>query len=185
MALALGPSLLIADEPTSALDSPVQREILALLAALSARREMALLLITHDLAVVAELAARVAVLYAGRLVEEGSVLELFERPSHPYTLGLLRSRPSRLAPGEPFRAIPGQVPAAGAWPGGCRFHPRCGLADERCTHDVPRMLAAPLPPAAGPIARAPDSPELRGPDAALGLRGQRAACHHAGEGGAP
>src|SRR5262245_1533776 len=89
IALACGPSLLIADEPTSALDAPVQTEILALLAELRARREMALLLITHDLAIVAELAARVAVMYAGRIVEQGDVLALFEHASHPYTQGLL------------------------------------------------------------------------------------------------
>ena len=114
MALACGPSLLIADEPTSALDLSVQAEILALLADLRARREMALLLITHDLAVVAELAERVAVMYAGRIVEEGPVLDIFERASHPYTLGLLRSRPSVLRRGEPYASIPGSVPAPGA-----------------------------------------------------------------------
>lgn len=161
IALALGPSLLIADEPTSALDAPVQAEILALLAALRTRREMAMLLVTHDLGVVRELASRVAVLYAGKLVEEGPTAALFERPQHPYTLGLLRSRARPHARGARFAAVPGQVPAPGAWPSGCRFHPRCALADERCRSEDPRLPAAdePLAP--------------------------RAACHHAGEGGAP
>jgi ABC-type glutathione transport system ATPase component len=97
MALACGPSLLIADEPTSALDAPLQLEILALLARLRAQREMALLLVTHDLAVVAELADRVAVMQAGRIVEQGGVLELFERARHPYSQALLRARTSQLA----------------------------------------------------------------------------------------
>jgi ABC-type glutathione transport system ATPase component len=96
MALACGPSLLIADEPTSALDAPLQLEILALLAGLRARREMALLCITHDLAVVAELAERMAVMHAGRIVEQGSVLELFEHARHPCTQSLLRARTSQL-----------------------------------------------------------------------------------------
>jgi len=99
MALACGPSLLIADEPTSALDSPLQREILALLAAASAQREMALLLITHDLSVVAELAERVAVMQAGRILEQGSVLEVFEHARHPCTQALLRARTARLVRG--------------------------------------------------------------------------------------
>jgi len=196
IALACGPSLLIADEPTSALDLCAQAELLALLAALRARREMALLLITHDLAVVAELATRVAVMYAGAVVEEGGVLELFEHAAHPYTQGLLRSRsagsfgsgsvsepdaggfarsasPSDTDAGRPARsaslpAIPGQVPVLGRWPDGCRFHPRCARADERCTREVPRLLPAPGAAAAGAE-----------PAHAV----QRAACHHAGEEG--
>jgi len=158
MALALGPALLIADEPTSALDAPVQAEIVALLGELRTRREMALLLITHDLAVVRTLATRVAVLYAGKLVEEGATAELFECARHPYTVGLLRSRTTALRRGERFPAIPGQVPAAGEWPGGCRFHPRCPLADERCAREEPPIEGEP---------------------------GARVACHHAGEAGPP
>ncbi len=180
MALACGPSLLIADEPTSALDTPVQAEILTLLSELRARREMALLLITHDLAVVAELAARVAVMYAGRIVEEGDVLALFEHASHPYTQGLLRSRPGALAPGGRFHAIPGGVPALGAWPAGCRFHPRCALADERCGREEPHLLPAPAPADGGPPpVRTPAL--LRPPDPSLDVSSHRAACHHAGE----
>ncbi len=194
MALACGPSLLIADEPTSALDAPVQAEILQLLAELRTRREMALLLITHDLAVVAELAGRVAVMYAGRIVEQGDVLELFERASHPYTQGLLRSRPGVSQPGAGrpaalrgagrFHAIPGHVPALGAWPAGCRFHPRCARADERCTHEEPRLLAAlrPVPPQGASSERAVQEPvHLCAPDSTLELGGQRVACHHPGE----
>jgi oligopeptide/dipeptide ABC transporter ATP-binding protein len=184
MALACGPSLLIADEPTSALDAPVQAEILRLFAELRERREMALLLITHDLAVVAELADRVAVMYAGRVVEEAPVLELFEEARHPYTHGLLRSRPSALLAGEPLRSIPGGVPAPGAWPSGCRFHPRCPLADEVCAREVPRLLAA-LRPRGGALgsrdAGSSDSDPLRPSDASLEVVHHRTACHHAGE----
>ncbi|MSR62476.1 MAG: ABC transporter ATP-binding protein [Planctomycetes bacterium] len=188
IALACGPSLLIADEPTSALDLCAQAELLTLLAALRARREMALLLITHDLAVVAELATRVAVMYAGAVVEEGGVLELFEHAAHPYTQGLLRSRGTaalarsassteldagRAALPANLPAIPGQVPVLGRWPGGCRFHPRCARADERCTRESPQLLPAP------PSARAP-APRAA-PDATPEVCAQRAACHHAGE----
>ena len=190
MALACGPSLLIADEPTSALDASVQAEILQLLAELRARREMALLLITHDLAVVAELADRVAVMYAGRIVEEGDVLTLFEHASHPYTQGLLRSRPGlfgqgalgpgALRDGQRFHAIPGNVPALGAWPAGCRFHPRCALTDHRCMHEPPYLLAAP-PLAGSATFAAPEPVHLRPLDASLDVSAHRAACHHAGE----
>jgi len=186
IALALGPSLLIADEPTSALDAPVAAEIMALLAELRARREMALVLITHDLGVVRTLATRVAVLYAGRIVEEAGTQALFERAAHPYTVGLLRSRTSALVKGRPLPAIPGQVPAVGAWPGGCRFHPRCALADARCRVEEPRLLPAPGADrdadAAAPV---PAVPELRKPDETLDVRTERVACHHAGEAGAP
>ena len=106
MALACGPSLLIADEPTSALDAPLQLEVLALLARLRARREMALLLITHDLAVVAELAERLAVMQAGRIVEQGGVLEVFEHARHPYTQALLRARTAELVRGTHPREAP-------------------------------------------------------------------------------
>jgi oligopeptide/dipeptide ABC transporter ATP-binding protein len=177
MALAAGPALLIADEPTSALDPVAQAEILALLARLKRQRELALLLITHDLAVVAELAERMAVLYAGRVVETGGVRALLERPRHPYTLGLLRSRRLRRAPPASFAAIPGQVPDAREWPRGCRFHPRCALADGRCGVDVPLLLPAPLEAAP----RAQESERLRAPDPNLALSTRRVACHHATE----
>jgi oligopeptide/dipeptide ABC transporter ATP-binding protein len=185
LALAAGPAVLVADEPTSALDTTVQAEILARLAELRARRGMALLLVTHDLAVVAELAGRVAVMYAGRIVEEAEVLALFERPSHPYTLALLRSRLDARAERGRLPVVPGQVPAPGAWPAGCRFHPRCPPADERCTREVPRLLRR-ASGSAEPAARAPAAGvELRPPDPELGVASGRVACHHPGEGGAP
>jgi len=131
-ALAAGPGLLVADEPTSALDAHVQKELLGLLARLQQRREMAILFVTHDLSVVAELAARMAVLYAGRVVEEGPVGELFARPRHPYTRGLLDARVRPDSPRGRFAAIPGNVPVPGAWPAGCAFAPRCARAREEC-----------------------------------------------------
>jgi oligopeptide/dipeptide ABC transporter ATP-binding protein len=140
MALACNPKLLIADEPTTALDVTIQAQILELLAKLQRELGMAVLLITHDLGVVAETARRVAVMYAGRVVEEADVLPLFERPRHPYTAGLLRSRPrldvehGRLVP------IEGSVPDALHQPPGCAFHPRCPLAEERCRREQPPLV---------------------------------------------
>ncbi|MEQ1895717.1 MAG: ABC transporter ATP-binding protein, partial [Planctomycetota bacterium] len=112
-ALAAGPALLVADEPTSALDAHVQKELLELLLRLQARREMAILFVTHDLSVVAEVAERMAVLYAGRCVEQGLVAELFARPAHPYTRGLLEARVGPASARGVFAAIPGVVPAPG------------------------------------------------------------------------
>jgi oligopeptide/dipeptide ABC transporter ATP-binding protein len=125
-ALACGPDLLIADEPTSALDVTIQAQILALLRRLKAERGLTILLITHDLGVVAENADRVGVMYAGRLAEEATVRDLFESPRHPYTAGLLRSQPG--APGSLGRrlpTLPGSVPDPASPPSGCRFHLRC------------------------------------------------------------
>jgi oligopeptide/dipeptide ABC transporter ATP-binding protein len=140
MALACDPELLIADEPTTALDVTIQAQILALLAGLRERLGMALLLITHDLGVVAEVCDRVAVMYAGRIVEEGPVRRIFEDPRHPYTQGLLRAVPKVDAPAERLSVIPGQVPAATAWPAGCRFHPRCAHAWELCRASEPEPV---------------------------------------------
>lgn len=142
MATSAGPRLLMADEPTTALDVTVQAEILALLRDLQARHRMALLLITHDLAVVAEMAGRVVVMYAGRLVEQAGTAALFERPAHPYTAGLLGSV-LRIGDGRhaALRGIPGSVPDLLALPAGCAFHPRCGLADPRCAEAVPPLIA--------------------------------------------
>jgi len=131
MALACEPDVLLADEPTTALDVTIQAQILDLLAGLQERHGMAILLVTHDLAVVAEVCSRVLVMYGGQLVEEGSVAEVFEQPMHPYTRGLVESLPGRHR--GPLRPIPGRVPAAGEWPAGCRFAPRCRWADERCS----------------------------------------------------
>lgn len=132
MAIATRPQLLIADEPTTALDVTIQAQILDLLRDLKQRLGMSILLITHNLGLVSELADRVAVMYAGQVVEEAPVRDLLMRPLHPYTRALMNSVP-RLG-GEHGRllAIPGQVPAPGALPSGCRFHPRCAQAVAEC-----------------------------------------------------
>jgi oligopeptide/dipeptide ABC transporter ATP-binding protein len=142
IAIACRPRLLLADEPTSALDVTVQAEILALLSALQRRHGMGFLLITHDLSVAARCAWRVAVMYAGRIVEEARAAELFRRPRHPYTIALLRARPAAAPPGTRLAAIPGQVPSPLRRPEGCAFHPRCPLARERCQLEEPRLLPA-------------------------------------------
>jgi peptide/nickel transport system ATP-binding protein len=146
MSLACEPDLLIADEPTTALDVTIQAQILELLADLRRRLGMALLLITHDLGVVAETCDEVAVMYAGQIVEQAAAAELFAHPLHPYTIGLLAARPEhRSGSGEPLAAIPGMVPQPRDFPAGCRFHPRCGFVREpRCTAEPPplRELAA-------------------------------------------
>ena len=131
LALACNPEVLIADEPTTALDVTIQAQILELLRALQERLGLSLLLITHDLGVVAEMADRVAVMYAGRIVEEAPVADLFTAPKHPYTRGLLGSIPGG-APGTPLTAIPGTVPAPGSLPPGCSFAPRCPSRFEPC-----------------------------------------------------
>jgi peptide/nickel transport system ATP-binding protein len=141
MALACEPKLLIADEPTTALDVTIQAQILELLASLRARLGMAVMLITHDLGVVAEFAEQVVVMYAGRVVERAAVGELFARPLHPYTRGLLRSVPSY---GDNARArrlptIPGVVPDLRRLPSGCRFRDRCDRAFDRCATEEPAL----------------------------------------------
>jgi peptide/nickel transport system ATP-binding protein len=142
MALANDPAVLIADEPTTALDVTVQAQILELLEALKRRFRMAVLLITHDLGVVAEVAQRVAVLYAGRVVEAGSVEEIFRAPQHPYTRGLLDSLPSaRVHPGQPLHVIKGRVPDLHARPAGCSFRERCPRALELCARVDPELGA--------------------------------------------
>jgi oligopeptide/dipeptide ABC transporter ATP-binding protein len=136
LALACRPSLVIADEPTTALDVTIQAEILDLLRDLQARHGLALLLITHDLGIVAEMADRVAVMYAGRIVEEAPVRRLFRAARHPYTRGLLASTPGG-APGARLKAIPGAVPALGQLPSGCPFAPRCPDRFAPCDQAVP------------------------------------------------
>ena len=148
MALAGDPELLIADEPTTALDVTIQARILTLLDDLRRERNMALVLITHDLGVVAQVADRVAVMYAGRIVEEAPSVNLFSTPAHPYTIGLLRSIPDPDKPGDRLEAIPGSVPSPHAWPPGCRFHPRCAVALDRCRTDNPSLMQAPATRAA-------------------------------------
>jgi oligopeptide/dipeptide ABC transporter ATP-binding protein len=132
IALACQPSLVIADEPTTALDVTIQAEILDLLREMKAAFHLSLLLITHDLGVIAETADRVAVMYAGRIVETGPVRTIFRHPAHPYTRGLLASMPGG-APGQRLRAIEGSVPLLGALPPGCAFNPRCPDRFEPCT----------------------------------------------------
>jgi peptide/nickel transport system ATP-binding protein/oligopeptide transport system ATP-binding protein len=132
MALSCAPKLLIADEPTTALDVTIQAQILELVAELRRNRGMAVLLITHDLGVVAEVCDRVVVMYAGQVVERGSVQEIFSEPRHPYTRGLLRSLPSLEDRGRRLETIHGTVPPPTDWPAGCRFQARCPLAEERC-----------------------------------------------------
>ncbi|WP_459190751.1 ABC transporter ATP-binding protein [Halosimplex sp. J119] len=129
MALACDPDLLIADEPTTALDVTIQRQVLDLLADLQAERGMALLFVTHDLGVVAEIADRVVVMYAGNVMETGDVYDVFEAPAHPYTRALLACLPGR---GERFETIGGSIPDPTDPPAGCRFHPRCSHAVPEC-----------------------------------------------------
>jgi len=140
MAIACKPSLVIADEPTTALDVTIQAEILDLLREMKSAFNLSLLLITHDLGVVAETADRVAVMYAGRIVEHGPVREIFRDPKHPYTRGLLASRPG-VARGQRLRAIDGTVPVLGALPAGCAFHPRCPDRFEPCNSAPPPEFA--------------------------------------------
>jgi len=132
MALSCEPDLLIADEPTTALDVTIQAQILDLLADVQKRRGMAVLLITHDLGVVAEVCDRVVVMYAGQVVETGSVQQIYSDPQHPYTKGLLESVPSFDHSGHRLRGTPGTVPSSTAWPDGCRFAERCSLSGSGC-----------------------------------------------------
>jgi len=131
MALCCNPALLIADEPTTALDVTLQAQILDLLGRLQAETRMGLLLITHDIGVVAQVADRVCVMYAGRIVEQADVAELFHHPLHPYTQALLACSQRAPAGSRRFRTIAGAVPAGSAYPPGCRFHPRCELSRQR------------------------------------------------------
>jgi oligopeptide/dipeptide ABC transporter ATP-binding protein len=137
MALAMRPRLLIADEPTTALDVTIQAQILDLMRQLRAELGTAILLITHDLGVVNELADRVSVMYAGRLAEEGEREEILGAPRHPYTQGLLRSMPARARHAERLAEIPGIVPSVGEWPSGCRFRTRCERAFALCAEADP------------------------------------------------
>ena len=136
-ALAAGPEILIADEPTTALDVTVQATILALLKRLSVERQLGVLLITHDLGVVAEVADDVCVMYAGLIVERGPVDDVLRSPAHPYTRGLLASLPALALPGQPLPAIRGTVQPPEQWPTGCRFRDRCDVATEVCATTPP------------------------------------------------
>ncbi len=142
MALACGPELLIADEPTTALDVTIQAQILQLLLDIRAETGLSILLITHDLGVAASIADRVAVMYSGRIVENGPVKQILSQPAHPYTRGLLRSViGGHLQPGERLYSIPGTVPSVTDLPSGCHFHPRCDRASERCRSELPPLVS--------------------------------------------
>jgi len=140
MAIALEPELLIADEPTTALDVTVQAQILDLLGSLRDQLGMGVLLITHDLGVVMEVADRVCVMYAGRIVESGETGPVFEHPAHPYTEALLRSVPQAALRGSDLQTIPGSPPSPARVPTGCAFHPRCRLAVEACRSVLPPLI---------------------------------------------
>ncbi|WP_243745131.1 ABC transporter ATP-binding protein [Streptomyces hainanensis] len=151
MALALEPDVIIADEPTTALDVTVQAQVMDLLAELQRDFNMGLILITHDLGVVADVADKIAVMYAGRIVENAPVHELYKRPAHPYTKGLLDSIPRLDHKGRELYAIKGLPPTLTAIPSGCAFNPRCAMAQDVCRGDVPPQVdvaeqdGAPIP----------------------------------------
>ena len=142
LALAAGPRLVIADEPTTALDVSVQAQVIALLKRLCSEKGMSILLITHDMGVIAEACDRVAVMYAGRIVEIGPVREVLHVPSHPYTVGLMGCIPSMTDQRERLLQIDGAMPQLDAIPAGCAFHPRCPDAWERCRSERPPLLPA-------------------------------------------
>jgi len=143
MALSCNPQLLLADEPTTALDVTIQAQILSLMARLKEEFKTSILLITHDLGIISEMAIRVAVMYAGKIVEEAPVKELFKDPRHPYTRGLLGSVPvigRKAQTGRRLQEIPGMVPSPLEMPSGCRFHPRCPSVMPVCSEHEPRMV---------------------------------------------
>ena len=142
LALCAEPDLVIADEPTTALDVSVQAQIVALLKDLTRDRGTSVMLVTHDMGVIAETADRVAVMYAGRIAEIGSVTEIIRNPAHPYTDGLMASIPSMEHRVDRLRQIDGAMPRLDAMPDGCRFHPRCPRAFTRCTEQQPDLMAA-------------------------------------------
>jgi oligopeptide/dipeptide ABC transporter ATP-binding protein len=139
MALSCNPSLLLADEPTTALDVTIQAQILELLERLQRELHMAVIMITHDLGVIAEVASQVAVMYAGKIVEYAGVQEIFNTPRHPYTQGLLRSIPKLTESKDRLAVIPGMVPNPLAFPQGCKFHPRCPRAIAECRKAEPDL----------------------------------------------
>jgi len=140
MALASEPKLLVADEPTTALDVTIQAQIIDLLRALKERLGMSMLLITHNLGIVGDIADRVAVMYAGQIVELASARALLSRPLHPYTQALMNSVPKLGANVARLSSIPGSVPDLGAFPTGCRFHPRCPKARADCSEKAPGLI---------------------------------------------
>jgi peptide/nickel transport system ATP-binding protein len=153
MAIALNSDLIIADEPTTALDVHVQRLIIQMLADLRDRLGMAMIIVTHDMAVHAELADRVAVMYAGNIVEVGDVRQIFKAPKHPYTQGLIGSIPRVGGQRVRLEGIAGNTPSPRDWPSGCRFHPRCPQAMSVCHQEIPSLL--PLSDTQGPSTNQP------------------------------
>ncbi|NOU99461.1 ABC transporter ATP-binding protein [Paenibacillus planticolens] len=140
MAMACKPELLIADEPTTALDVTIQAQILELMRELQQANGMSMMLISHDLGVVSEVCDRVIVMYAGRIVEQGPVRDILDRPQHPYTRGLLASLPKHAKGERRLHFIPGQVPPPSQWGKGCRFAGRCASVMERCHHEIPPLI---------------------------------------------
>jgi peptide/nickel transport system ATP-binding protein len=140
MALACNPQLLIADEPTTALDVIMQDRILAEIRDLQRELNLAMMIITHDISVVAEVGEKIGVMYAGRLFEHGNIKDIFEKPANPYTIGLLSAFPSIKGPRRRLRSIPGSPPDLANPPPGCRFHPRCQFAQEVCKYVEPPMV---------------------------------------------
>lgn len=172
LALAADPDLIIADEPTTALDVSVQAQIVDLLSRLCRERHTAMILITHDMGVIAAAAQRVAVLYAGMVVEEGPVGQVLRAPRHPYTRGLMAAIPRTGGGRGALHQIPGSMPALGAWPEGCPFHPRCEAADDRCRSALPGL---------DDFSAKSDA----SPTPASGHQGHSAACWHPREAATP
>jgi len=142
IALLTDPEIIIADEPTTALDVTIQAEIMELLLDLCKTENMSLILITHDLGVVSEVTEKIAVMYAGKIVESGPTARIIGNPQHPYTQGLLKALPGSINPGEPLNQIPGMMPTLMDLPPGCAFHPRCTLSVARCQADIPELYDA-------------------------------------------
>jgi peptide/nickel transport system ATP-binding protein len=142
LALAAEPKLIVADEPTTALDVSIQAQIIGLLKTICRERGAAVMLITHDMGVIAETCDRVAVMYAGRIAEIGPVAEVINRPAHPYSVGLMASIPDMEGDREELAQIDGSMPRLNAIPKGCAFNPRCPRVFERCLHERPELIAA-------------------------------------------
>jgi len=141
IALLTNPAMIIADEPTTALDVTIQAEIMDLLQELCESEKMGLILITHDLAVVSQVTERIAVMYAGKIVEIGSTQAVIHDPEHPYTQGLIKALPGSLQPGSRLNQIPGMMPTSTDIPPGCAFHPRCNISDPVCRMEVPTLIS--------------------------------------------
>ncbi|MEW5865877.1 MAG: ABC transporter ATP-binding protein [Bacillota bacterium] len=139
MALACHPDLIIADEPTTALDVMVQAQVLKAMEDLRKKLDLSMMLITHDLAVIAQTCDAVAIMYAGKIVEYGDVVDVYESPAHPYAMGLVKAFPNIGAERSPVRSVPGFPPNLLSPPEGCRFHPRCPLSDEECKQEEPQL----------------------------------------------